>query len=152
MLIGGTVPDTVGLGQNCSGSTDFCTFVGGLGIPLGTNVVPGTFFRGANTTQFGGKSSISMEGPTGSVNTGKASGAAGLVVSAGLGAGFTLSPDEVRTILEQTAEDVTPGNTGGLGNPDPAEPGWDSHFGWGRANLGDAVSAASNASKIPSHA
>src|SRR3954453_6100125 len=56
MLIEGTVPDTVGLGQNCSGSTDFCTFVGGLGIPLGTNVVPGTFFRGANTTQFGGKS------------------------------------------------------------------------------------------------
>src|SRR4051812_2905265 len=151
MLIEGTVPDTVGLGQNCSGSTDFCTFVGGLGIPLGTNVVPGTFFRGANTTQFGGKSSISMEGPTGSVNTGKASGAAGLVVSAGLAAdpAHPLSPDEVREILEQTAEDVTPGNTGGAGTPDPAQPGWDSHFGWGRANLGAAVSAASSASKIP---
>src|SRR4051794_32165344 len=153
MLIEGTVPDTVGLGQNCSGSTDFCTFVGGLGIPLGTNVVPGTFFRGANTTQFGGKSSISMEGPTGSVNTGKASGAAGLVVSAGLAAGFTLTPDEVREILEQTAEDVTPGNTAaGAGTGDPAQTGWDSHFGWGRANLGAAVSAASAASKTPSQA
>jgi hypothetical protein len=150
MLIQGTVPDTVGLGQNCSGNAQFCSFIGGLNVPGGTNAPPGTFFRGANTTQFGGKSSISMEGPTGSVNTGKASGAAGLVVSAGLAAGFTLTPDEVREILEQTAEDVTPGNTAaGAGTGDPAQTGWDSHFGWGRANLGAAVSAASAASKIP---
>ena len=42
-----------------------------------------TFFRGANTTQFGGNRSISMHGPTGSTNTGKAAGAAALVISAG---------------------------------------------------------------------
>src|SRR3954468_14588867 len=151
MLIQGTVPDTVGLGRNCSGNAQFCSFIAGIAPGVGTNAPPGTFFRGANTTQFGGKSSISMEGPTGSVNTGKASGAAGLVVSAGLAAdpAHPLSPDEVREILEQTAEDVTPGNTGGAGTPDPAQPGWDSHFGWGRANLGAAVSAASSASKIP---
>src|SRR4051812_13982510 len=147
MLIEGTVPDTVGLGQNCSGNAQFCAFLGTLG--LGTAAPPGTYFRGANTTQFGGKSSISMEGPTGSINTGRASGGAGLVISAGLAAGFTLSPDEVREILEQTSEDVTQGNTGGAGTPDPAGPGWDSHFGWGRANLGAAVSAASDANKIP---
>src|SRR5436190_1599491 len=148
MLIEGTVPDTVGLGQNCTSSVPgFCTFLAGNG--LGSNAPVGTYFRGANTTQFGGKSSISMEGPTGSVNTGKASGAAGMVVSAGLDAGFTLSADEVREILEQTAEDVTQGNTGGTGTPDPANPGWDSHFGWGRVNLGAAVSAASDANRIP---
>ncbi|MEA2430885.1 MAG: hypothetical protein QOI19_1358, partial [Thermoleophilaceae bacterium] len=147
MLIEGTVPDTVGLGQDCSGNAQFCTFLGGLG--LATSAPVGTFFRGANTTQFGGKSSISMEGPTGSVNTGKASGGAGLVVSAGLDAGFTLSPDEVREILEQTAEDVKQGNTGGTGTPDPAGPGWDSHFGWGRADLGAAVAAAKDPNRIP---
>src|SRR4051812_18245090 len=147
MLIEGTVPDTVGLGQNCSGNAQFCAFLGTLG--LGTAAPPGTYFRGANTTQFGGKSSISMEGPTGSINTGRASGGAGLVISAGLAAGFTLTPDEVREILEQTAEDVTQGNTVGAGTPDPAGAGWDSHFGWGRANLGAAVSAASDADKIP---
>jgi hypothetical protein len=149
MLIEGTVPDTVGLGQSCSGSAQFCSFFQGLG--LGTSVPIGTYFRGANTTQFGGKSSISMEGPTGSINTGRASGAAGLVISAGLAAdpAHPLTPDEVREILEQTAEDVTQGNTVGTGTPDPAGPGWDSHFGWGRANLGAAVSAASDANKIP---
>src|SRR4051812_15257624 len=145
MLIEGTVPDSVGLGQDCSGNTDFCDFFNGLGA-LGTNVPVGTFFRNANTTQFGGKSSISMEGPTGSVNTGKAAGAAGLVVSA---SAAPLKADEVREILEGTAEDVTPGNTGGTGVPDPAQPGWDQHFGYGRANLGAAVSLANDPAHIP---
>src|SRR3954454_2257163 len=147
MLIEGTVPDTVGLGQNCSGNTDFCDFFNSHS--LGTNVPVGTFFRNANTTQFGGKSSISMEGPTGSVNTGKAAGAAGLVVSAAKAAGVTLRADEAREILEQTAEDVTPGNTGGTGVPDPAQTGWDQHFGYGRVNRGAAVSLAQAPAKIP---
>ncbi len=54
---------------------------GAVGCP-GTSIPALTYFRGANTTQYGGKSSISMEGSTGSENTGKAAGAAGLVVSA----------------------------------------------------------------------
>ncbi|MEA2465996.1 MAG: hypothetical protein QOJ57_122, partial [Thermoleophilaceae bacterium] len=158
MLIEGTVPDSVGLGMDCPGDNKppdqfkplvdaVCGFPGQFN--LGTNVLPGTFFRGANTTQFGGKSSISMEGATGSINTGRAAGGAGLVVSAALAANILLSPDEVRTILEQTAEDVTQGNTGGAGTPDPAQPGWDTHFGYGRANLGAAVSAAKDPAKIP---
>lgn len=69
-----------------------------------------TFFRGANTTQYGGKSSIATEGPTGSVNTSKASGAAGLVVSAGLDHGIALRADETRTVAVQAADEA--GNLG----------------------------------------
>src|SRR5207248_5607697 len=110
----------------------------GQGPCPGSNVSVNTFFRGANTTQYGGKSSISMQGPTGSVNTSKASGAAGLVVSAGLDHGVTLLPDEVRELLEQTAERVLTGNTEGTGDSDPAAnptlppaEQWPSHFGCG---------------------
>jgi hypothetical protein len=170
MLIEGTVPDSVGLGEPCPPERppddtpkeikDFinafvdtmCGVIDDANLPGGTNIPIGTFFRGANTTQFGGKSSISMEGPTGSVNTGKASGAAGLVVSSARDAHIALHADEAREILEQTAEDVTPGNTAGAGNPDPAQTGWDSHFGWGRANLGAAVSVAASKGKIPDEA
>jgi subtilase family protein len=157
MLIQGTVPDTIGLGTE-SGSQiakaleSLCTtpFPVTIGC-VGTNVPVGTFFRGANTTQYGGKSSISMEGTTGSENTGKAAGAAALVISAAKDASpsISLRPDETREILEQTAERVTSGNTAGLGTPDPGASAsapsidqWTTHFGWGRVNLGAAVALA----------
>src|SRR5256886_1922818 len=139
MLIQGTVPDTVGLGEDSSQWLEGERLCGFTGQPacLGSNVPVGTFFRGANTTQYGGKSSISMEGPTGSVNTSKAAGAAGLVVSAGLDHGVALRADETRELLEQTAERVLTGNTEGTGVPDPganpllpADEQWSSHFGW----------------------
>src|SRR5205807_5295003 len=156
MLIQGNVADTEGLGSDAGSQA--AAFRQGLcgptgtptSCPLATNLPVGTFFRCANTTQFGAKSSISMTGTTGSANTGKASGAAGLVVSAGLNQNpsITLSPDEVRELLEQTAERVTTGNTLGSGTPDPgADPTappdeqWTSHFGWGRADVGRAVAA-----------
>jgi hypothetical protein len=168
MLIQGTVPDTMGLGEDAGtrfaeGLAKLCT---PLPIPVGcpgTHLPVATYFRGANTTQYGGKSSISMEGSTGSENTGKAAGAAALVVAAALDHRnqsnqpdpIHLRPDETRAILEQTAERVTGGATGvdgnvdGLGNPDPgADPNaapedqWTTHFGWGRVNLGDAVAVA----------
>ena len=109
-----------------------------------------TYFRGANTTQWGGHSSISMEGSTGSENTGKASGAAALVISAAKDGPKhqTLTPDETREILEQTAEVVTRANTAGLGVGDPAvvdianDSHFTTHFGWGRANVGAAVQHA----------
>jgi subtilase family protein len=160
MLIQGTVPDTVGLGQESKQWVEGEKLCGATGQPLclGSNVPVGTFFRGANTTQFGGKSSISMEGPTGSVNTSKAAGAAGLVVSAGLDHGIVLRPDETRELLEQTAERVLEGNTAGAGVPDPAanpslpaDEQWTSHFGWGRANVGAAVGAV-NSGDIPPEA
>jgi hypothetical protein len=153
MLIQGTAADTYGLGMDSD--PNLGEFLNRIGQPLGTTVgteLPAlTLFRGANTTQFGGKSSISMIGATGSENTGKASGAAALVISAAKRRGIALRPDETRTILEQTAEDVTPLNTLGLGNEDLAIVGWDPHFGWGRANVGEAVRAASDG-KIPPRA
>ena len=42
-----------------------------------------------------------MEGATGSINTGKAAGAAALVVSAARDVGIQLRPDETRAIIEQ---------------------------------------------------
>jgi hypothetical protein len=158
MLIQGTVPDTVGLGTSYPNQAS--DFLRSLGVTLGTQVPVGTYFRGPGTTQYGGHSSIAMEGSTGSENTGKASGAAGMVVSAALehpGGPIALRPDETREILEQTAEDVTGGPTGvdgnvaGTGAPDRATPGWDPHFGWGRVDLGKAVSVA-NSGKIPPEA
>ena len=150
MLIQGTVPDTMGLGEESSQYLQAEGLCGTAGLQacLGSNLPVSTFFRGANTTQYGGKSSISMEGATGSPNTSKASGAAGLVISAGLDHGITLRPDETRELLEQTAERVLTGNTEGAGVPDPgADPTlpsdeqWSPHFGWGRADVGAAVGA-----------
>ena len=162
-LIQGTVPDTIGLGQDAGsqfaqGEAGLCSAFNPPAPPVGcpgTTLPVGTYFRGANTTQYGGKSSISMEGSTGSENTGKASGAAALVIAAAKDAGATLTPDETRELLEQTAERVLTGNTTGVGVPDPAaSPAadpidqWTPHFGWGRVNLGAAVQAAHD-EKIP---
>ena len=118
------------------------------GSGVGTTVPVSTFFRGANTTQFGGKSSISMHGPTGSTNTGKAAGAAALIMSAALESGITLSPDELRSLMEGTAEDVLIGDTLGAGIPDPAQEGFDTHFGYGRVDVGRAAAEA-EAGRIP---
>ena len=157
MLIEGTVADTQGLGMDLPSDENdpgirkqLIDFLNSTGV-VGTNAPLQSYFRGANTTQFGGKSSISMIGSTGSTNTGKASGAAGIVIAAALQKGIRLTADETREILEQTAEDVTPGNTVGTGVPDPAKPGFDTHFGYGRANVGEAVRAASNG-RIPPEA
>jgi Subtilase family/RTX calcium-binding nonapeptide repeat (4 copies) len=167
MLIEGTVPDTQGLGMD-AGNDSFAQGLAGLcsvfappapsvGCP-GTTAPVKSYFRGANTTQYGGKSSISMWGATGSQNTGRAAGAAALVVSAGRDASppVTLRPDETREILEQTAERVTSGNTVGTGTPDPgANPAadpidqWTTHFGWGRVNLGKAVALAQSGEVPP---
>ncbi|CAA9502237.1 MAG: hypothetical protein AVDCRST_MAG30-1982, partial [uncultured Solirubrobacteraceae bacterium] len=154
MLIEGVVTDTQGLGtelpsdQRDPGLRD--ALIGFLQrAGAGTNAPVRTYFRGANTTQFGGKSSISMEGSTGSTNTGKAAGAAALVISAARQKGRELTPDEVRELLEGTAEDVLPGNTVGTGVPDPSQPGFDTHFGYGRANVGEAVRRADNGAIPP---
>ena len=69
---------------------------------------------------------------------------------------MVLRPDETREILEQTAERVLTGNTGSIGTPDPgADPTaasidqWTTHFGWGRVNLGAAVSLAESGKMPP---
>ena len=152
MLIEGVAADTQGLGTSPGGAAEIlaglCTIATPAACP-GSNAPVQTFFRNANTTQFGGHSSISMEGPTGSTNTGKAGGAVALAISAAREEGVNLTPDETRAIFEQTAEDVTQPNTVGAGTPDPAQPGWDEHFGYGRADVGEAVAVAKSGAAPP---
>ena len=107
-----------------------------------TQPITTSFFRNSNLTQYGGKADIVLMGSTGSENTGQSSGAAGLLASFGretFGAGNPLSGNEIRQLLTMTAEDVLPANTGSIGQPDKAAPGWDPHFGYGRVNLAAAM-------------
>lgn len=148
MEIQGTVPDGGGTADQVLQSIP-SQLRTTLGLPQSDPTVL-TYFRGANTTQYGGHSSISMEGSTGSENTGKASGAVALVIAAAKDGPkhLRLTPDEAREILEQTAETVTQANAVGIGVPDPGvvdlanDSHFTSHFGWGRANIGAAVQHA----------
>ncbi len=115
---------------------------GFLSVPVNGTLQPPTtsFFRNANLTQYGGKADIVLMGATGSQNTGQASGAAGLLASYGREQlDSPLSGNEIRQLLTMTAEDVLPANTGVIGPPDKANPGWDPHFGYGRVNLAAAT-------------
>ena len=98
-----------------------------------------------------------MKGVTGSECTGQAAGAAGLLVSYATHQGTPLTSNEVKQILTITADDVLPGDTVGTGDPDPAQTGWDQHFGYGRVNLRAAlerlgVPGLGIAAKIPPEA
>ncbi len=135
----GTVADVNGLGTNPP--QEFVDFFAGLPtpLPIGTNLPVTTWFRNSGTTQYGGHAHIVMPATTGSEATGQASGAAGLLISYANRKGITLQPNEVKQLLTETAEDVDPRNTGALGTPDPAQVGWDQHFGYGRPDLGLAI-------------
>ncbi len=111
-------------------------------------IPPTTYFRDSNLTQYGAKNHIAFEARTGSEATALAAGAGGLLLSHARSLGRELHPDQVKQLLTLTAEDVLPENTGLLGVPDPCQPGWDQHFGYGRVNLEDAL-AALEAGLIP---
>ena len=134
MMVAGTVADVQGLGQS---DAEVGAFLGNLGIP--TNAPIATWFRNSGTTQYGGHGHIVMPAVTGSAATGQAAGAAGLVASYGLERGYDLAPNEIKQIITTTAEDVVPENTVGTGTPDPAQKGWDQHFGYGKPDLGLAL-------------
>jgi hypothetical protein len=134
MQVQGAVADVNGLGQS---GAEVGEFLGDLGIP--TNAPVGTWFRNSGTSQYGAHAHIVMHGTTGSVATGQASGAAGLIVSYARERGRDLAPNEVKQLFTMTAEDVVAENTVGTGVPDPAHPGWDQHFGYGRPDLGLAL-------------
>src|SRR5437899_3423735 len=117
----------------------------------------GTWFRDSNLTQYGGHAHIDMKGVTGSECTGQAAGAAGLLMSYVEQRGTPLTANEVQQILTLTADDVLPGDTLGTGAPDPSQPGWDQHYGYGRVNLRAAlerlgVPAVGIPAKIPPEA
>ncbi len=135
MMVQGTVADVQGVGSDSGAEVG--NFLGGIG--LGTNAPVSTWFRNSGTTQYGGHAHIVMPAVTGSAATGQASGAAGLIASYGLQKGFTLQPNEIKQLFTMTAEDVVAENTQGVGLADPAQPGWDQHFGYGKPDLGLAL-------------
>ena len=149
MQVQGTVADVQGLGEDPP--QEFIDFFSNLGIPLGTNVPISTWFRNSGTTQYGGHAQIVMPAVTGSAATGQAAGAAGLVKSFARQEGIELAPNEVKQILTGTAFDVEQPDTAGLGVPDPAQPGWDQHFGYGLPDLGLALERIGEG-KIPPQA
>ena len=112
------------------------------------NLMPTTYFRNSNVSQFGAKNQISFEVMSGSESTAMSSGAGGLLQSLARKKGVRLHPDQVKQLLTQTAEDVLPENLGILGTPDPAQVGWDQHFGYGRVDLYKALQWL-QAGKIP---
>lgn len=100
---------------------------------------PTTYFRNSNLAQFGAKNQISFEVMSGSESTAMSSGAGGLILSHARRMGLILHPDQVKQLLCMTAEDVLPANLGSIGTPDPAQVGWDQHFGYGRVDLHKAL-------------
>ncbi|MEA2311186.1 MAG: hypothetical protein QOE28_1154, partial [Solirubrobacteraceae bacterium] len=134
MMVAGTVADVQGLGDS---SAEVGGFLGNLGIP--TSAPIGTWFRNSGTTQYGGHGHIVMPAVTGSQATGQAAGMAGLIASYAHERGLTLAPNEIKQLITMTAEDVVPENTVGTGTPDPSQPGWDQHFGYGRPDVGLAL-------------
>jgi hypothetical protein len=137
IFVAGSVADTHGVGYD---DPNLAAVLQPFGV--GMNAVS-TWFRNSNLTQFGGHAHVVMMGDTGSQATGQASGAAGLVASRGLELagqiGGRLRSNEIKQILTMSAEDVLPENTLGMGLPDPSQPGWDQHFGYGRVDLAAAV-------------
>ena len=146
MMVQGVVADQQGLGQSGAEVGDF---LGDLGIA--TQAPIGTWFRNSGTTQYGGHAHIAMPAVTGSQATGQAAGAAGLIKSYGRAEGVDLAPNEIKQLFTLTAEDVVAENTAGSGVPDPAQPGWDQHFGYGRPDLGLALERIGEG-KIPPQA
>ncbi len=159
VFINGCVPDLPAAGGNeffgdAPGSADLRKFLAALGVNLGADAPIQTWFRQANLTQHGAHAHVCYVGDTGSQATGQAGGGAGLIHSLGIqkfGKSNRLSSNEVKQVMTLSAEDVLPLNTVGIGIPDPAQQGWDEHFGYGRADLGAALRMV-QAGRIPPEA
>ncbi|HEX2085630.1 MAG TPA: S8 family serine peptidase, partial [Solirubrobacteraceae bacterium] len=147
LMVAGVVSDQHGLGSPEDYPQQAIAFFNRFGIPIvPANAPIATWFRNSGLTQYGGHAGIVMPAVSGSEGTGQASGAAGLLMSYGRQRsaddplfGPPLEPNEVKQLLTMTAEDVVPENTVGVGVPDPAQVGWDQHFGYGRPDLGLAM-------------
>ena len=146
MMVQGTVADVQGIGSSDAEVGGFFNVLG-----INTQAPVATWFRNSGTTQYGGHAHIVMPAVTGSQATGQASGAAGLIASYGRQKGMPLAPNEIKQLFTLTAEDVLPANTAGTGLADPAQPGWDEHFGYGKPDLGLALERIDQG-KIPPQA
>jgi len=101
-----------------------------------------TFLAFGNCTNFGGHLDLSISGTScSSEATGRGAGLVGLIYSAALHKGITLSPNEVRQLLIQTVDDIDVKETYDDGRRMwyPSQPGWDRYFGYGRPNIYRAV-------------
>lgn len=134
MMVQGTVADVQGIG---SSDAEVGGFLNVLGI--NTQAPVATWFRNPGTTQYGGHAHIVMPAVTGSQATGQAAGAAGLIASYARQKNTPLAPNEIKQLFTLTAEDVLLANTVGTGLADPAQPGWDEHFGYGKPDRGLAL-------------
>lgn len=97
-----------------------------------------TFLAMANCTNFGGNLALSVPGTDcSSEATARAAGAVGLVYSAALKKGLTLTPNEVWQLFTSSADDIDVPETYEDGEPTwyPSQPGWDTYFGYGRINV-----------------
>jgi subtilase family protein len=163
MQVQGTVSDVQGLATPEDGCapdpfpSGFCipqqviNFFEQNGVFLSNDAPIATWFRNSGTTQYGGHAHIVMPGPTGSQATGQASGAIGLIKSYARQQGIELAPNELKQLITLTSQDVVPENTLATGTPDPAQLGWDQHFGYGLPDLGLALERISQ-NKVPPQA
>ena len=120
MQVQGTVADVQGLGMDPP--QQFLDFFNNLGVPFQSNSPIGTWFRNSGTTQYGGHAHVVMPAVTGSVATGQASGAAGLVISYARSKGIELEPNEIKQLLTMTAFDVDQPEHGGDRDARPGAP------------------------------
>src|SRR3954469_5636596 len=136
---------------------------------------PRSYLQFNGCTNFSSKVSVAIPSVSCSSDaTGRASGMAGLIYSAARDTGLKLRPNEVRQLLEQTADDVNfalqpepacpsptctdpylgaPGNYAVVSplaqtKRYPARKGHDQFYGYGRVNMNNAVDAVT-AGKIP---
>ncbi|MCL4558189.1 MAG: S8 family serine peptidase [Deltaproteobacteria bacterium] len=104
-----------------------------------------TFLAFNNCTNYGAHLELSTPSTSCSSGaTGKTSGMAGIVESMAFTQGIALTANEVKQILTLTADDINIANSvPGSSGYDPtlyeSLPGWDQYFGYGRANLLNAV-------------
>ena len=110
-----------------------------------------SYFNTWNCNNFGPR--MDLVAPSGACATGavaKMAGAAALVWSAGQDAGDDLAPVEIRQLLTASADDIwlTDAEREESGAY-PSREGWDSFYGYGRANIGRSVEAVVGAGIPP---
>lgn len=124
-----------------------------FGAPGGVPVIPASWLYFNGCTNFGGNVALSISSTScSSEAAGRGAGLAGLLVSAGRDAvdaatlAAPLTPNEIRQLLIQTADDIdfeTPPGTRLVSFPNTqryaTQDGWDQFTGYGRANLNGAV-------------
>ena len=148
MQVQGSVSDVEGLGQS---SAEIGAFLGDLGIPTvgaDRHLVPQLGHDAVRRPRARGHARghrVPGHGPGGG------SRGPGGLVRAPEDPGAPLEPNEIKQLLTLTAEDVVPQNTIGTGVADPAQVGWDQHFGYGRPDLGLALERIDQG-KIPPQA